>query len=70
MHPESALESLPSKEIPSIISEPTRNAINNLCKPGILQFLWQTKDYLQFGPAGTFLFSIQSNLYSIRNQHE
>jgi hypothetical protein len=52
MHPEAALKSLPSKETPSIISEATKNAINNLCKPGILRSLWQTKNYLQFGPAG------------------
>lgn len=53
MHPNHAAETLPTHDMPSIVSGATESAIHNLCKPALLQSLWQTKKYLKYGSAGT-----------------
>ena len=52
MHPNLALPNLPSTDVPSIITCTTEVALKNICNAGLLQSLWQTKNFLHLGSAG------------------
>ena len=68
MHPDDAIEDLPTQVMPSIISPATRTAVKNIVKIKIATALWQTKNFLHLAPLGKYLFIFL--LISIRNKHE
>lgn len=61
MHPDEAVEDLPTENIPSIISAATKTAIKNAVKVKMAKSLWQTKNFLHLGTPGKYVIITYSN---------